>query len=372
MAEFRNPVKKGKIIKDEVSVLVGRQVFDGWESVTINESLESIANSFNIQLFDKFEGLRQNWPLKPGVEVRVAINEQRVITGFIETLEVNYSSDNRGFRIGGRSKPGDLVDCMHTGPNEFLNISLDKLAEELIRPFGLRVFLSVEPKVIDKFAVKPGETVFEALDRAARLQGFFFISTRNGNIRLTKAAENEARFKASTNLEQDINLLTATATYDDSQRFGEYIVKGQTIGLPEFFGESASGPIGRARDAGIVRHRPMELLAEGKADAAICETRAQWEASSRLAKSIRISATVQGWTQDNGELWGINQLTRIKSRFLGINKQMLIVNVERIDGVEEGKTTNLTLVDPQSYKTKAVVNENKQDDILASLGANFQ
>lgn len=371
MTNFRNPIQKGKQIKDEISVLVGGQVFDGWQSVSISENLESIANGFSIGLFDKFEGLKQDWPLRPGVAVRIVINNERALTGHIEKLNPRYTDENRGFTISGRSKPGDLVDCMHTGPNEYKNISLDKLAEELVKPFGLKVFLSVEPGIIDKFAVKPGETVFEALDRAARLQGFFFVSTRAGNIRLTKAATNEARFKATDNLEQDVNILEATADYDDSKRFSEYIVKGQTVGLPDFFGENASAAIGTAKDSGVTRHRPLEIVAEGKANSKICETRAQWEASSRLAKAVRATARVQGWTQSDGKLWGINQLTRIKSRFLGINQQMLIVSVERSDGTEQGKTTSLTLVDPQSYNAQPEVNKTKKDDVFSNLGANF-
>lgn len=371
MVEFRNPLKKGKPIRDEISVLVDGRVFDGWQGVSVSESMESIANSFNIELFDRFAALKQKWPLRPGVPVKIIINKQDVLVGHIEKLNARYTDENRGFTISGRSKSGDLVDCMHLGPKEYKSISLDALARELVKPFGIKVFLSVVPGVIDKFAIKSGETVFEALDRAARLQGFFFISTRGGNIRLTKAATNELRFRANTSLEQDVNILEATADYDDSQRFSDYIVKGQTAGLDDFFGESVAGPKGTAKDSAVPRYRPLEIIAEGKADAKICKTRAEWEASSRLAKAIRISARVQGWTQNDGSLWGANQLTRIKSRFLGVNREMLIVSVNRVDSAEGGKETSLVLVDPQSYSANPNVNKKKADDIFADLGANF-
>lgn len=371
MTNARNSIEKGKETKDEVSILVGGQVFNGWQTVSVTENLESIANSFSIGLFDKFEGLKQSWPLRPGVPVRIVINNERALTGYIDKLNPRYTDENRGFTISGRSKAGDLVDCNHKGPNEFKNISLEKLAEELVKPFGIKVILSVVPSVIDKFAVKPGEKVAAALDRAARLQGFFFVSTRAGNIRLTKAAKNEKKFRATTNLEQGVNILEATADYDDSKRFSEYIVKGQTVGLSDFFGEAAAGAKGTAKDLGVTRYRPLEMIAEGKADSKACEVRAQWEASSRLAKAVRATARVQGWTQDDGTLWGSNQLTRIKSQFLGINQQMLIVSAERLDGTDQGKTTNLTLVDPQSYNAEPEKNKSKKDDIFASLGANF-
>ncbi len=365
------PTQKGRELKEEATILLGGEAFNGWEKVSITKNLESIANGFSIDLFDKFEGLREDWPLKPGLNVKISTDRERVLTGHIETLNVFYTKERHGYTISGRSNPGDLVDSMHKGNAEFKNITLDKLAEALVAPFGIKVFVSVEPGLIDKFSVKPGETVFEALDRAARAQGFFFVSTRAGNIRLTRAA----RERAKTSLEQGVNILSATAVYDDSQRHNEYIVKGQSSGLPEalgdFFGEKAASPEGTALDLGITRFRPMIMIAESNADSAKSQTRAEWEASSRLAKATRVNITVQGWTQSDGTIWGINQVTPVKSTFLGLNRDLLIVSVQHADGTTAGKTTQLTLTDPNAYNPEAVKNAKKKDDIFAALGAEF-
>lgn len=364
MANERIPLLKGKPIKDAVTVFVGGQAFDGWENVSITKNLESIANSFSISLFDKFEGLKQNWPLKPGVSIKINIGNERVITGNIETLNPSFTDEGRSYIVGGRSLAGDLIDAMHLGPYEYKNISLTKLAEELVKPFGLKVFESVTPNIIDKFAVKPNETVFEALDRAARAQGFFFISTRGGNIRLTRAA----RARSFSNLEQDINILAATANYNDSKRHNIYFVKGQTPGSDTFFGNKASQAEGFAQDLGITRHRPLILISESNVDGAKATTRAEWEASLRLAQAIKINVTVQGWKQDDGSLWGINQVTLLTSSFLGLNRDMLIISVEHNDGAEEGKTSTLTLTDPQAYTPEPEKNKKKKDDIFSVLG----
>ena len=359
--------QRGKRVINSVTVSIGNSFFTGWKSISITKNLESIANSFSIILDDTFEGLRTAWPLRPGVSVKINIDKERVLTGRIEKVGVRYTKENRGFTISGRSNPGDLVDCMHTGPCEYNNIFLDKLAEELIAPFGLKVFLSVVPEIINKFAIKPGETIFAALDRAARLQGFFWVSTRGGNIRLTRAA----RARAFSRLQQDVNILSATASYDDSKRHDQYIVKGQTIGLAEFFGKDASEPEGKALDAGIKRHRPMIVIAESNVDGAKAKIRAQWEASSRLAQSIRVSVTIQDWLQADNSLWGINQIVKIQSAFLGLDRDMLIASVVHNKSVNGGTTSTMDLVDSQSYTLQDIVNENPKDDIFASLGANF-
>lgn len=363
MANELLPTQRGKRLKDDVVILVGGRVFDGWEDVSITKNLESIANEFSISLFDKFTGLKRNWPLKPGVSIRVNIGEERVITGRIEKLDVDYGKDSRSFSISGRSLPGDLVDCMHVGPCQYKDIQLAQLARELVRPFGLKVFESVVAKVIPLFAVKPGETVFEALDRAARAQGFFFISTRNGNIRLTRAA----KARSFSGIEQDVNILSATANFDDSARHNEYTVKGQSAGLPDFHGPLAAQAEGKAQDLGIKRHRPLVLISESNADITKSKERAEWEASVRLAKGIQVQATVPGWLQANGVLWGINQVIRLKSEFLGINQDMLSTIVTHEDGKDDGKTTMITLTDKRAYLPEPV--KAAEDDLLAALGA---
>lgn len=363
----RPPLVKGKKVNDALTVLINGKSFDGFESVSVTEGIESIANSFSIQLFDKFEALKSNWPIRPGVKCQIFIGSDEVINGYIEKLDIDYTDERRGFTISGRSRPGDLVDCTHEGPTEYNNILLDKLAEKLVAPFSIKVFTSVVPKLIKKFAVKPGETIFEALDRAARIQGFFWISTRGGNIRLTRAA----RARASSTLEQSINILTATASYDNTKRHNVYNVKGQTAGLPDFFGLQSSAPTGSASDNGVNRYRPLTVIAENSVDSGSAKTRAEWEASNRLAQATKVNVTVQGWRQKDGTIWGANQIIPIKSQFLGINTEMLIASLSRDDSAKNGKTTSLVLVDKQSFDLKPVVNEKQSENIFNNLGADF-
>lgn len=367
MANQVQPTQRGKRLKDEVAIALNGQVFSGWESISVTRNLDSIANVFNIKLFDKFSPLKRDWPLKPGVRVDVNVNANPVMSGRIEKLSPSFNPTSRTYTISGRSKAGDLVDCGHLGPAEYINLPLDDLARKLIEPFGLKLFLSVVPSNIEKFSVKPGESVFEALDRAARLQGFFFVSTREGNLRLTRAA----RARATTSLKEGVNILSANANYDDSQRFSEYQVRGQSFGVPDFFGASVTEPVGKALDSGVTRYRPLVTIAESSVDSAKATTRAQWEASSRLARAISVNVLVQGWTQEDGNLWDINQLVALKSAFLGLERDMLITSVELRDSVSGGKETSITLTDPQAYTVTPTLNKDKKDDILASLGTEF-
>ena len=359
------PRNRGKLIRDAVTLYVGGQAFTGWESVNITKDLGSICNSFSVVFHDKYQSFKTPWPLKPGLEFQAQIGSATVCTGYIEKLETGFGTGSRQFTISGRSKPGDLVDCSVTGDMEYSNLSLDALARKLVEPFGLKVLLSVIPSIIDKFSVKPGETVFEALDRAARMQGYMWVSTRHGNIRLTRAA----RARAYSEIHQDANMLSGSISVDTTQRHDAYTVIGQTFGSDEFNSAAAASPTGSASDNGVFRHRPLTIIAEGPVNSDQAASRAQWEAANRIAKGQEVRVTVQGWQQEDKSLWGINQVVRLKSRFLGLNTDLLTTSVEHIKGNDTGTITNITLVRADSFSPQPTIPASS--DPLTFLGPYF-
>jgi len=358
--------EKGKIKPDSVNVLLsGGRVFEGWKNVTIQKNMESIANGFSFEIDDRFAESNSDWLLKPGQWVAISVGSERVVTGYIEKVTAAFDAGSRQYSIEGRSKPGDLVDCSVEGAAEYSGEKIEAIAEKLVKPFGIKIFTSVESSVVNTFGIKVGESVFTALNRLARLQGFFWVSTRAGNIRLTRPG----RARAFTTLEENVNLLSGSIEIDTTERFSSYEVKGQSAGTNSFNLGNAAHPQGKATDLGITRHRPLCVIAEGPVDAATSQTRAEWESTSRFAKGMSVDVIVQGWRQENGILWGINQIVRLKSKYLGLNTDMLITQVEHSQS-ESGTVTNMTLKNKNSFIPKKVIK--KEDDILARLSANVK
>ena len=364
MANETAATENRKKLKDGVSlVLVDTgETFSGWENLSISKNLDSIASTFSFSYDNKFDTQNKIWPIRPGDKIRVLIGSEVIVTGRVETMTIGFSADTRVITVTGRSLVGDVIDSMvpadviqYTGP-------LKAFAEELVRPFGLSVFLSVVPTNLDKFSTKPGETVFTALDRMARLQGFFWISTRSGNIRLTEAGV----ANAETSIEQDINILGASVEFNESKRFQTYTVLAQRSSVPGFEKLNVSGPIGFARDNGINRYRPFVQIADGSLDSAGCAKSAGWEASFRAAKAMVIKVELQGWRQSTGTIWGLNQLIRFKSSWLGLNDTFLSKNVNHIKSNSQGTITRITLVRKDSFKSKPEISEDT--DPLKKLG----
>lgn len=355
------PKSKGRVIPQSVVMYLGgtRSAFHGWEDLTIKKDLEQLATTFSFKIPQSFREANKTFKLAPQTRVQINVNEQPVITGRIETLNSSLSSEENSITVSGRSLTGDLVDCAVVGPMEYVNISLDKLARELIKPFGLKVFLSANPKVISKVSIKPGDKVFEVLDKYARGQGLFWVTTREGNLRLAFPGNS----KSDSRIEEHVNLKSGSVNIDETQRFAKYIVRGQSSADDDFPGVVAGTPEATALDNGVNRYRPTIDIAEGNLTQELAKSRAQWEAGYKLARCFQILVTVQGWQQETGILWGLNQLTPVVSETLGLNGIFLSNSVEHIRSRSEGTVTRIGLTLKNAYSISPAIPKGASDDL---------
>ena len=325
--------------------------FDGWENISLNKSIENIAHSFGFNIPQKSDTEAQDSPVRVGTKVSFYVNDQRVLVGRVERINYSLGPNNKSVQISGRSLAADLVDCSAEGPGEYTNIRLDQLARSLVNPFGLEVFLSVAAQTIPKVGVRPGDSVFEVLDKHARAQGAFWISTRGGNIRLTRAG----RLPSETALEENVNIKSASIAIDESKRFSRYKVLAQSPGTMNNPGKVSSKALGLAFDRGVSSYRPLTIQAEGALDISQAKRRAQWEASSRIGKGIKINITVQGWLQSTGTVWGMNQLTRVRLPSFGIDDIFLITGVNQTQSNQGGTLTAMSLTREDAFSLKPII-----------------
>ncbi len=359
------PIKKGKIINNAISATLDNgQILHGWENISITKNLDAIAHGFSMDITDKWRQIGEKWVLKPGAKITIRVGDELFLTGFIDALNSNLSSTSRKVSISGRSLAGDLVDCSTKDKSEFNDISLTQLTRQLIAPFNIKV--SAKTSVGDnftKFSIEQGDTIFDTLERAARLRAVMFISNGAGNIEIVRAGTT----KTFSELHQGVNIISGTSAFNNSDRFSEYTVKGQSQGTDSILsGKQASAPVGTAKDNGIARFRPMVIVASGNVDDGKARTRAQWEASVRAAKGASLSIQTQDWRQENGEFWDINELVHVHAGHLGVNDDFLISGLSFTKGLGAGTLTNFTLVRKDAFNPQPVIE--KKADPVSILG----
>jgi prophage tail gpP-like protein len=270
-----------------------------------------------------------------------------LIDGYLDKVDYALSRGQHGISANGRDKSADLVDCsaVHS-PGQFRRQTVEQLAQTLAAPYGVSVRAEDEAgPPLESFKIEEGESSFEALDRALRHRGLLPVPDGRGGLKLIKLGKE----KASTDIVQGGNVIEVSASYDVSDRYSDYIVKGQKKGSDDDYGAGVAAVKGEGQDPAMTRYRPLVVRPETQVAAADATARAKWEASTRAARGVSVSVTLQGWRMDDGRLWEIGHLVAAKLPYLRIEQELLIAQTAFSQSREAGTLTRLELKDPKAF-----------------------
>jgi prophage tail gpP-like protein len=337
-----------------VTLMVNGVLWTGWEHVSITQSMESFAPKWSLGITLPPDQVPTS-VVCPGAPCSLGYDGVLALSGWVDGVNVSITTDSHTLSLGGKGACGDLVDCHVLPPWEYTNLKLDELVRRLAKPFGLGVTVETDVGIaFPRFSISPGETVFSAISRAAKLRAVLPNSSAEGGIVLTRAG---AGGRAPTGLALPGNILRGSATFSIQDQHSETHALGQREGQHEGSAAQAAAPAAVVTDGSITRYRPRVLLAEQQADGQTLEMRAAWQQAATRAKGTRATVAVQGWRAGpGGPLWRPNWLVACTAPTLGLSGDFLIVEVERTLG-PGGTVTQLTLCPPDAYQT-----EPKTDD----------
>ncbi len=329
----------------DVRLMVGGRRYGGWTSVQIQRGIEQIAGQFSLSVTDRWAGHDQRRAIRPGDRCTVTVDGETVITGHVDDVAPEYDGKNHSITVRGRDATGDLVDCS-AQEIQWKGRTLLEVATEQCRSFGISVrddAGATEP--FQTLQTEPGETVFEALETAARIRGVLLVSDGRGGLVITRAGTR----RAPGRLELGVNILRARATFSHRDRFSQYTVKGQSDGNSFDTAGEAFQIEASAADAQITRHRPLILLAEGPVTRADAKTRATWQRNIRAGRSSQVEYTLHGWRDEAGTLWQPNRNIHVVDPYVGVDRSLLIVSVAlTVD--EQGVNTSMTMMLREAFE----------------------
>lgn len=322
----------------------------GWLELTLAHSIEAAALKFDL-------GLTERWTAKapprdrlarPGARCTLALGQDVVLDGWVDTLEVRYDDERHRLHILGRDRVADLVDAAARiePPYEWSNIGLEEFTRRLCEPFGLEVRAETEMGApFARASIQPGETAWDAIERACRQRGVLATSDGRGTLRLTKAGAGGKGAGALQMGGAKANITSADGIFDWTKRHDQVVVRGNAEGR-------LSQGQARARDAEVTRHRPRLLIAEAAAapGAPNFQTRADWEVRTAAARSRRVTYTVPGWRGPQGALWRPNTLVWVRDKFLDLDREMLVAAVIfRLDD-DQGSRTEIEVAPREAFE----------------------
>lgn len=328
----------------KITVEVNGLAYEGWLQSDVERSIEAISGTFSIPV-----AMVPGQPpaIKRQDPVVVRIGGVAVITGYVLAAEPFYRRDDCGYRITGRDRTGDLVRCsaIHKG-GQWRNARLELVAKDLLAPYGIEVKVEADTGLpLHDFKLSHGESVVDALARAARLRGVLVTRDDEGRLLLTKAGT----LKFSGSIVRGQNVISMEGIGTDEQRHSEYIVYGQQNTVANF--ETSRSLKAMAKDAEVGRYMPLVINADGNTTQAELQTLVNHTLRVRRGHSLGFKYTVEGWTHQ-GKPWPLNQRVAIYDDVAGLDgAEWLICAVRQHCDLKEGDVTELTVRPIEAYDT---------------------
>jgi len=338
-------------IENEIVLKIKGKEFSGWKTLEVNQSIDQLASYFAFEYTEK-DWLEQGFAM--GDPAVVSLNNNRLLTGYVEEIDKSYTDTSHSLQIRGRDALGDLIDCsfyQEGKSGEWKNLTVKRLIEALIAQFNIQ--LSVDSSVASalsqtkhSFEVRQGDTIADSLMRLAREFAFLPVSYGDGKLTVTRAGRNR---RAVTAIEKGKNVKSGSSLQSNIDRFSVYVVKGSNTGDVLHEIASYTAPVAKVIDSLIERHRPLVIIHEDKTTTAKCKDRAKWESMIRAGKSRSFNYKVQGWLQEDGTPWPVNAMYHIRDDVLNVNGEYLCNQLSfRLDS--DGANTSFSFVDRDTYE----------------------
>ena len=344
---------------DKLTLGINGRTYAGWEMARVTRGIGRLATDFMVQV-----ARDRAWRIDVFDTCTLAIDDETILTGYVEEVAPQIHPVIHTVQIAGRSKVADLLDCAQDVPGgQFAGYSLAAIARAFAGTYGIAVVDQSDGLADATFAdatVQRGETDFAFLQRLGNLSGVLLTDNAAGNLVL--ATVGTAR--AAGRLAEGENIGAATARLSGRHRYSEYIVKGQhALGAGPSQDYSGAGGITTpaaapavqtqmravAYDKGVPRFRPRVVLAESMLTGAGLQLRANWIAQVNVGRATQAEVTVAGWRQPDGSLWQVNQIVPVDAPALGVQQDLLVVQTEFALSAYEGRQTRLHLAPIEAY-----------------------
>lgn len=342
----------GEQPQDDIVLLLDGVRYAGWTQLSVRRALDTVHGEFSLSLASKERTDAAQWPLRAGAECMLlagsdAAGFQTLITGYIDRLSATLADTVHAITVSGRDRTADLVDCsaVHS-PGSWRNVPLRKIVEDLVKPFGITVQITGDAGPnIPQFALQQGEAAWSAIERLLKFRGLIGWTQSNGSLLIGQPAKGAVIAR----LAEGENLLEISAEHDVTERFSEYVVKGQASGSDARNGEAVTLIGAKAKDAAVGRYRPLIVIAEEQSDRASAQKRADWEANTRAARSQPGTARLQGFRDPKGNLWRPDTRVEVFAPSAYLSGEMLISGVTFERSNDAGTTSTLQLERPEAW-----------------------
>lgn len=332
----------------DVQVKIGTRLLTGFTSARITAALSAAAAtvslsgaSFAARTFNGEEPLEV---LTDGVTV---------FAGVLDSVQLEIGPAGSRFTLTGRTQTADLVDSTvdrEVVAAELAGLDIVELVQTYRKALGVPVAVRTQRlrrplPIVEKFAGVPGETYWNAIERACRKVGVIATSGQFGNLQLITPGNYP---RVPVGLRQGENVLAARSSTNWADRTRTVIAEGQGSAFSSAW-EQQLRVRGFATDNAVRPSRVRVLQVEGSPTPEDCRLRAAWEAQHRAARGTRIAVKVAGWlVEGTTDPWRQGTLVGCAIPDIRVSGFFLIDSVSH-EWSDQGLVTQLELVRRDAY-----------------------
>ena len=360
-----------------IQVKVNSKIFEEWEKVTINRTLNNMCGSFSMLLYyDYTDGTSTPPPLSGRIQISHLDDfgfETKVMTGYIDDVNSSIAGPTGlMLEISGRDITCDMIDStVETSISELNELTVSDALQQLIAPFNITLS-STSSKLqnqVKKKAQSPDEKVGAIISTICKKVGVLPLTDENGDL----IVEDKVGGTISGGLQMGVNILNASHNASHRNRYSQITVLGN--GDNELSELAVSG--GSTAEDGVAidssyessRRRVLTVIGSNvdRNDKGALEEEANWKMAMSRASVSKVKIKVHDWlTTDSGELYKVNRLINCDLSRIGLSKSnMLISSITFEMDKSSGTFTNMQLIHEDAYNDKTF--ESKDSDKLNVL-----
>lgn len=171
----------------ELRLIIGDVEIKTWDSASIDSAIDTPAESWSFALFSE-EDLALPDSVKAGSKVQAFYGDELILTSVADAVNEACDRSGYGLKISGRDLVGQLIDCsvpIFNGRQVNLDVLLSKyvLDGELKSLFS-NVKIQNDAWLKNKISVEPGESLWDAIAKAAMVTGQHVWLDPDGTIQI--------------------------------------------------------------------------------------------------------------------------------------------------------------------------------------------
>lgn len=330
-----------------VSLLVGGKNYYGWQEMSFQAGLNVIARGCEVSVGTSVTSTDFCEDLEIGEECQIKIGGKTILTGYIVKQARSYKPTEIKITVTVKSKTVDLEECsipLGMKPR-WADSTLGGVLADIASYYGINVVDNSGLKEKTTFDAPTHGTILSFLQSQLKAKSVVFTDNENGDLVITKVGEHPANDR----LEMGKNVISGDRVLDGSKLFKTYAVTGQGADPKSQNGTPANNLYASALNNKFSRKRVTVVNQSGSTNGGELSRRASLLMNNSIGNADKLTYTVQGLYQSNGNLWEPNLRVIINDKFLNVFSEVIINKVSfKIDD-KNGSVTTLELKHSLAY-----------------------